>query len=51
MFFFRLPYLPEIFMRSEDLKIFHDIFQNGNNKFVSNDEIEAYKYIYSRPGN
>jgi len=56
MFFFQFPYLPEIFIRSNDFQFFNDIFTNAeaggcrNPTAFSDEDIEAWKYTYSQPG-
>jgi epoxide hydrolase 4 len=44
MFFFLTPYLPELLISLSDFKIF-DVMKVGNK-----DEVECYKYTFSRPG-
>jgi hypothetical protein len=53
MFLFQLPYLPEMWMRLNDLNAIHLMYkdpQNPSKTIISADEIEAYKYIFSKPG-
>ena len=53
MFFFQLPYLPELMISLEDYGIF-DMFGKASEKAyvhpLSKEEIEAYKYTFSQPG-
>ncbi len=44
VFFFNLPFLPELRLRSNDLRAFDIFFK----KVANNEEIEAYKYYFSR---
>ncbi|XP_062535182.1 epoxide hydrolase 1-like [Armigeres subalbatus] len=46
MFFFQMPKLPELFVRMNDLKML-DI---ALGKFCSPEELEAYKYTFSKKG-
>lgn len=52
IFCFQLPYLPEVYLRSNDLEIFDKIFRStklGQEAFPEND-VEAYKYTFGKPG-
>lgn len=44
MFFFNMPYIPEISIMSGDFKIFDRLFE----KYLQKDEIEIYKYYFGR---
>lgn len=46
MFFFQMPKLPEFFVRMNDLKTF-DV---ALGKFSTPEEVEAYKYTFSKKG-
>ncbi|XP_058835206.1 epoxide hydrolase 1-like [Topomyia yanbarensis] len=46
MFFFQMPQLPEFFIRMSDLRMFDAMFR----KYVSPEEIEAYKYTFAKKG-
>jgi pimeloyl-ACP methyl ester carboxylesterase len=46
MLFFQSPAIPEVFLRSEDLKIFDDIFRNDLSTPASDDVIESYKFAF-----
>lgn len=50
MFFFNLPILPELIILSNDLSTLNQVYKSkeGKNLF-SLEELEAYKYIYSKP--
>lgn len=50
IFYFQLPKLPEITLAAEDFAFFNRIFTSGGKKLLSDEEMEAYKYTYSRPG-
>jgi len=51
IFFFQLPYLPERVMFTRDLEIFNRMFvDDKNNLAISNEDLEAYKYTFSRQG-
>ncbi|XP_077292369.1 epoxide hydrolase 4-like [Arctopsyche grandis] len=49
VFFFQGPCLPEMAMRSDDLKVFNRSLLGKNSK-VTEDDIEAYKYTFSMKG-
>jgi hypothetical protein len=53
MCLFQLPYLPELWFSSSDFKVFQHIFRGRNPKTpfsVTDEDIEAFKYNFSRPG-
>ena len=47
MVFFQLRYIPELLLRSNDFRIFNNIFQRSENKMTP-EEVEVYKYYYSQ---
>lgn len=50
MKFFNLPILPELLIRTKDLLFFNEAFKSFDGKqLFSPEEIQAYKYIYSKP--
>ncbi|XP_014670483.1 PREDICTED: epoxide hydrolase 4-like [Priapulus caudatus] len=50
-FFFQCPYLPEAFLGWRDSRILKDMFRTASGQAIlSDDELEAYKYYFSRPG-
>ncbi|KAF6216229.1 hypothetical protein GE061_000569 [Apolygus lucorum] len=51
MFFFQLPFLPELFLRADDLRLFALFFKSKKRTSVLNEEeLEAYKFTYGKPG-
>ncbi|XP_054161801.1 epoxide hydrolase 4-like [Oppia nitens] len=46
IYFFNIPYLPELRLTCNDLQAFDYIFR----KLGTKEDIEAYKYYFSRPG-
>lgn len=51
MFFFQARFLPEIMILGNDLNAFDKMFvDTDGNPLLTKDEMEAYKYIYSKPG-
>ncbi|RUS85364.1 hypothetical protein EGW08_006907 [Elysia chlorotica] len=47
MFFFQLPFLPELLMKSQNYNMIVDIFKSTG---MDQDEINAYKHVFSQPG-
>lgn len=45
MFFFNIPFLPELRFRSNDFQVFDFIFK----KLANKEEVEGYKYYFSKP--
>ena len=53
IFFYQLPYLPELALRCNDLGNFKKVFRGDTPKeesLVSDEDIEAYKYTFGKPG-
>ncbi|XP_046366844.2 epoxide hydrolase 4-like [Haliotis rufescens] len=54
VFFFQVPFLPELSLRANDMKALERIFTGRKGGVTtgkcSTDDIEAYKYAFSRPG-
>jgi hypothetical protein len=53
MFFFQLPYLPELSLSSFDFRGFRRLFRGKKPKSpqtVTDEDIEAFKYTFSKPG-
>jgi len=46
IFAFQMPYLPELYFKTEDLEVFRDMFENK----ISEEELEGYKNNWSRKG-
>ncbi|CAG2114272.1 unnamed protein product [Medioppia subpectinata] len=46
IYFFNLPFLPELRFRCNDLQVFDYIFK----KLGTKEDVEAYKYYFCRPG-
>lgn len=61
MFFFQLPYLPEIYVRLNNFEALDYLFAglskrkhpfaNGMQNPLSLEDTNAYKYTFSQPGN
>ncbi|GFS16996.1 epoxide hydrolase 4-like [Elysia marginata] len=47
MFFFQLPFLPELLLKVQDLKSLADIMKTTG---MDQEEIDAYKHVFSQPG-
>ena len=56
MFFFQTPFLPELMFRLNDYSLFNTFFtdpQEGGTKnpeAFTNEDLEAWKYTFSRSG-
>ena len=55
MFFFQMPLVPEFFLSLSDYYAFDQMFaqlrgKGGQLIQLSDEELEAYKYTFSRPG-
>ncbi|XP_059848007.1 epoxide hydrolase 4 isoform X1 [Hypanus sabinus] len=56
MFFFQVPKLPELFMQMDDFKSLKDVYMSeisgikNKNSRLTEEELEAYVYSFSRPG-
>uniref|UniRef100_A0A0B7BIC4 AB hydrolase-1 domain-containing protein n=1 Tax=Arion vulgaris TaxID=1028688 RepID=A0A0B7BIC4_9EUPU len=57
MFFFQLPYLPELMLKLDDFSAFDSLFQSqkkvnvsGESVTTKEDSIAPYKYVFSQPG-
>lgn len=52
VYFFQLPYLPELYVSFDDFRMFGILLRgpNGSNPYVTAEDIEAYKYTFSQPG-
>jgi len=52
MFAVQIPYYPEKFLRMRDIGLFDKMFRDQipSAEAFSDEDLEAYKYIYSRPG-
>ncbi|KAJ9574479.1 hypothetical protein L9F63_008342, partial [Diploptera punctata] len=53
VFFYQLPYLPELLIRSFDFRVFKVLFKAKTPKtttIATDEDIEAFKYTFSKPG-
>ncbi|KAJ1521111.1 hypothetical protein ONE63_002813 [Megalurothrips usitatus] len=52
IFLFQLPFLPELFVKTDNFSMFDRIFINPKKRqaWVTDDDIEAFKYTFSQPG-
>lgn len=50
IFFYQMPIVPELLMTSSDLAIFEKLFNYQCNDEMTHEYLEAYKYVYSKPG-
>jgi len=55
VFFFQVPYVPELIFSWNDFKVFERLFSaNSQQGMVSDNmtdkDVEAYKYAFSKPG-
>lgn len=48
VFFFQVPILPEFMLRLHDLKIFDEIGSGHESKYFGHEDLEAYKYTFSK---
>lgn len=51
IFFFQMPILPELAMTCEDLVSFDKMLSSRHNDEMTDEYLEAYKYVFSKPGN
>ncbi|KAL1130081.1 hypothetical protein AAG570_013021 [Ranatra chinensis] len=50
-FFFQAPYLPELFMRMNDMALVVSSFRSKKNPNpITENDLEAYKFIFGKPG-
>lgn len=45
-----MPYFPELHYSMNDFELMDDIYAFGPNKVKNEEDIEAYKYTFSKPG-
>ncbi|KAK3097744.1 hypothetical protein FSP39_012716 [Pinctada imbricata] len=50
MFLFQMPFLPEFILEHDDLSMFDAMMRKKQIKTITPDDVEAYKYAFSRPG-
>lgn len=50
IFVFQMPILPEKLLSAVDYGIFYDIRNRKFNDNFTKEDLEAYKYVYSKPG-
>lgn len=53
VFFFQLPYLPELSFKVNDFDLFRKLFRRNKPRElspISDEDIEAFKYTFSKPG-
>lgn len=50
IFVFQMPILPEKLLSAVDYGIFYDIWNRKFNDNFTEEDLEAYKYVYSKPG-
>ncbi|KAL4227810.1 Epoxide hydrolase 4 [Mactra antiquata] len=50
MYFFQVPFVPELVFRSNDLVFFDRLMGSIKNTKQTQEVVEAYKYVYSKPG-
>lgn len=55
MFFFQVPWLPELLMSANDYKMFNSVFRGRltgvrNRRAFTPEDVEAYKYVFSQDG-
>ncbi|XP_067131138.1 AB hydrolase superfamily protein YfhM-like isoform X1 [Centruroides vittatus] len=50
MFFFQLPFLPEVYIRANNLSVLSKIYQGKNKNHFTAEELECYKHVFSQPG-
>lgn len=47
---FQMPILPELMMKADDFASFHKVWENDFNEHFTEEDLEAYKYVFSQPG-
>ncbi|XP_046395000.1 epoxide hydrolase 4-like [Ischnura elegans] len=50
IYFYQLPYLPELWAKSNDMRMFKILRAGNKSSKVTNEDIEAYKYTFGKPG-
>ncbi|XP_053405218.1 epoxide hydrolase 4-like isoform X1 [Mercenaria mercenaria] len=50
MYFFQVPWVPELAFRANDLSFFNRVFKAFKNNKPSDEDIEAYKYTFAQKG-
>lgn len=50
MIFFQMPILPELTIKVNDFAIFDKMLKADSNEYFTDEDLEAYKYVYSQPG-
>lgn len=50
MIFFQMPILPELAMTCDDLVAFDKMFSIRRNEEMTDEHLQAYKYVFSKPG-
>lgn len=50
IFFFQCPILPELVLTCEDLVAFDKMLGRRHNDELTDEFLEAYKYVFSKPG-
>ena len=55
MFFCQLPYIPELYIQSDDFALFKQMFHKKpagltNTDLVTDNDIEVFKYTFSQKG-
>lgn len=49
-FVFKMPYLPERLLTAGDYDAFFDMWNRKFSENFTEDDLETYKYVFSRPG-
>lgn len=50
MLFFQAPILPELLLSADDFASFFNVWDGQFNEGFTEEDFEAYKYVFSRPG-
>lgn len=50
IFFFQMPILPELLIASDDYAVFDAIYNGKFNENFTEEDLDAYKFTFSRPG-
>lgn len=48
---FHMPLLPELILMANDFASFNKIFKKNFSEYFTEKDLDAYKYIYTIPGN
>lgn len=47
---FQMPILPELLFKADDFESFRTVWKDDFNEYFTEEDLEAYKYVFSQPG-